>query len=108
MLAEGEVDEEESGEVAAVPVVVVVAPTCYRWISTLKSSPDAPPGAKMFLSFPVPTSLLPAVHQPALEGDGNVMMMVPEQQQQQQQSKPRAPSIHDVDGCTATGKYRCS
>jgi len=39
--AEGEVDEGESGEVAAVPVVEVV-PTCYRLISTSKSSPDAP------------------------------------------------------------------
>jgi len=36
--AEGEVDEEERGEVAVVPVVEVV-PTCYLWISTSKSPP---------------------------------------------------------------------
>ncbi|KAH9954186.1 hypothetical protein BC827DRAFT_72313 [Russula dissimulans] len=52
--AEGEVDEEESAEAAAVPVVEV----CYQWTSTLKSSPDAPLGDKMFPSFSIPTSLL--------------------------------------------------
>src|SRR5712671_4406848 len=103
--AEGEVDEEESGEVAAalVPVVEVV-PTCYRWISTLKPSPDAPPGDKMFLSFSVPTSLLPVSHQPPLDGDGDAVMVA--SQEQQQQSKPRAPAVCDVDGCTATRKYK--
>jgi Ino eighty subunit 2 len=102
--AEGEVDEEESAEVAAVPVVEVV-PTCYRWISTLKASPDAPPGDKMLLSFSVPTSLLPVVHQPALDGDGDAIMAAQEQQRQQE-SKPRAPAVCDVDGCMATRKYR--
>jgi Ino eighty subunit 2 len=75
--AEGEVDEEESGEVAAVPVVEVV-PTCYRWISTSKPSPDAPPGDKKLLSFSISTSLLPVPHQPALDSDGDVIMVKPE------------------------------
>jgi len=36
----------------------------YYWrISTLKASPDAPPGDKMFLSFSIPTSLLPVPYQ---------------------------------------------
>jgi len=67
---EGEVDEEESGEAAAVLVVEVVL-TCYQWISTLKPSPDAPPGDKTLLSFsvPVPTPLLSVPHQPVLDGD---------------------------------------
>jgi hypothetical protein len=82
MPVEGEVDEDESGEAAAGPVVEVV-PTCYRWVSTLKASPDAPPRDKMLLSFSVPTSLLPVPHQISRDGDGNVMMMTPEQQQQQ-------------------------
>jgi len=103
MPAEGEVDEEESGEAAAVPVVEV-ALMCYRWISTLKSSPDAPPRDKMLLSFSVPISLLPVPFQTSRDGDGNVMMMTPEQHQHQhqQQSKPRALAVCDVDGCTAT------
>ncbi|KAH9957719.1 hypothetical protein BC827DRAFT_1137467, partial [Russula dissimulans] len=101
--AEGEVDKEESAEAAAVPVVEV-APTCYQWISTLKSSPDAPPGDKMFHSFSVPTSLLPVPHQPALDGDGHTIMVAPEQQQQE--SRPRAPAVCDMDGCTAMRKYR--
>jgi hypothetical protein len=50
---EGEVDEEESREVAVVPVVEVV-PTYYRWISSSKPSPDAPPGDNMFISSPYP------------------------------------------------------
>ncbi|KAH9959129.1 hypothetical protein BC827DRAFT_528474 [Russula dissimulans] len=56
-----------------------------RWISTLKASPDAPPGDKMLLSSFVPTSLLPAL---------------------QQESKAPAPAVCDVDGCTGTRKYR--
>ncbi|KAH9956410.1 hypothetical protein BC827DRAFT_1157759 [Russula dissimulans] len=100
--AEGEVDEEESGEVAAVPVVEVV-PKCYRWISTLKAFPDAPPGDKMLLSFFVPTLLLRALHQSALDGDRDVIMVAPEQQQQQ--SRPRAPVVRDADGCMNT-RYR--
>jgi len=93
--AEGEVDEEESGDVVL---------RCYRWISTLKPPPDAPPGDKMFLSFSVLTLLLPVPYQPALEGDGDAGMVAPEQQQWQQ-SKPRASAVCDVDGCTAT-RYR--
>jgi len=100
--AEGEVDEEESGEAAAPVPVVEVVPTSYRWISTLKPSPDAPPGDKMFLSFSVPTSLLPVSLQPALDSDGDAIMVAP----QEQQSKPRAPAVCDVDGCAATRKYR--
>jgi hypothetical protein len=75
--AEGEVDEEESGEVAAVPVVEVV-PTCYRWISTSKPSPDAPPGDKMLFSLSIPMLLL-VPHQPALDSDGDVVIVTPEQ-----------------------------
>jgi len=61
-----------------VPVVEVV-PTCYRWISTSKLSPDAPPGDDKFLSFSIPTSLLPVLHQPALDSDGDVIMVTPGQ-----------------------------
>ncbi|KAI0291270.1 hypothetical protein BC826DRAFT_1106026 [Russula brevipes] len=102
--AEGEVDEEESGETAVAPVVPVVevVPTRYRWISTLRPSPDAPPGDKMLLSFSVPTSLLPASHQPALDADGDTNM-----EEQEQRSKPPAPpAVCDVEGCTANRKYR--
>jgi hypothetical protein len=67
---EGEVDEEESAEVAAVAEVVL---TCDWWISTLKPSPDAPPGDKIFLLFSVPTSLLPV-----LDGDRDTIMVAPE------------------------------
>ncbi|KAH9954182.1 hypothetical protein BC827DRAFT_72226 [Russula dissimulans] len=85
--AEGEVDEEESPEAVL---------TCYRWISALKASPDAPPGDKMLLSFFVPTSLLPSAHQPALGGDGDAIMMTQEQQQQQESILiPQAPAVCD-------------
>jgi len=94
--AEGEVDEEESGD---------VVPTCYRWIVTLKPLPDAPPGDKMFLSFSVSILLPPVPYQPALEDDGDAGMVAPGQQWWQR-SKPRAPAVCDVDGCTATRKYR--
>ena len=57
-LAEGEVDEDDNGEAAAAAVsaaaavaaartvdqVIVVIPMRYRWISTLRPSPDAPHG----------------------------------------------------------------
>ncbi|KAH9957197.1 hypothetical protein BC827DRAFT_1378216 [Russula dissimulans] len=71
---EGEVDEEESREVATVLVVEVVL-TCYQWISTLKPSLDAPPGDKTLLSFsvPVPTPLLSVPHRPVLDGDGGAI-----------------------------------
>jgi Ino eighty subunit 2 len=72
--AEGEVDEEENGETTAAAIsaaavaaggavaqVVEVIPTRYRWISTPRPSPDAPPGDKMFLSFSVPASLRPTL-----------------------------------------------
>jgi Ino eighty subunit 2 len=56
----------------------------------------------MFLSFSVPTSLLPTPpHQPVLDADGDVEMDA-----QEQQPKLRAPSICDVHGCTAKSKYR--
>jgi Ino eighty subunit 2 len=97
--AEGEVDEEENYEVAAPPVIEVV-PTRYRWISTLRPSPDAPPGDKMLLSFSVPTSLLPTS---VLDADGDTKMDV---QEPAPLLKPRAPAVCDIDGCTATRKYR--
>jgi Ino eighty subunit 2 len=101
--AEGEVDEEESGEAAVVPVAVVeVVPTRYRWISTLRPSPDAVPGDKMLLSFSVPTSLLPASHQPALDADGDTKM----EEQEQRSRPPVPPAVCDVEGCTANRKYR--
>ena len=62
--AEGEVDEEENGEAAVAAAAAAVAttagamaqtiPTRYRWISTPRPSPDAPPGDKPFLSFLFP------------------------------------------------------
>jgi hypothetical protein len=105
MRAEGEVDKEENYKVVVVPVFEV-APTCYQWISTLKTSRDPPPRDKMFLSFSLPTSLLPVAHQPALDGDGDAIMVAQEQQQQQQESIPPAPAVCDVDGCVTTRKYR--
>jgi len=96
--AEGELEEEESGEVAPVPVVEVV-PTFYRWISTTKPAVDAPPGEeKMTLSFSVPASLLPI---PNEDGDEDVKM-----EAQEQPPKPRAPAVCNVEGCTAIRKYR--
>ncbi|KAH8984174.1 hypothetical protein EDB86DRAFT_2833594 [Lactarius hatsudake] len=100
--AEGEPEEEES-EVAAVPIVEVV-PTCYRWISTSRPAPDAPSGEeKMTLSFSVPASLLPTSHQVAVEGDGDGDVKVGAQEEPR---KPPAPAVCNVDGCTATRKYR--
>jgi hypothetical protein len=92
---EGKVDEDENGETAAAGVsaaaavatagaaaqVVEVIPTRYRWISTLRPSPDARLGEKMFLSFSVPASLLP--NQPAApdaDADGDVKMETTEEQ----------------------------
>jgi Ino eighty subunit 2 len=93
-------EEDENGEVAIAPVAEVV-PTCYRWISTLRPTPDTSPGNKMFLSFSVPASLLPMPCQPALDAGGDVNMDT-----QEQAPKPQAPSICDVKGCTAKRKYR--
>ncbi|KAH9959808.1 hypothetical protein BC827DRAFT_1156104 [Russula dissimulans] len=59
---EGEVGEEESGEVTVVPVVEVV-PTCHRWISTSKPSPMHLPGTRCPLilhTHLVTTSAAPA------------------------------------------------
>jgi Ino eighty subunit 2 len=102
--AEGEVDEDESGEVATVGVVaaapaVEVIPTRYRWISTLRPSLDAPPGDKMLLSFSVPASLLPTVHQSTtdVDPDGDVKM---------ETTQAMAPAVCDVEGCSAKRKYR--
>jgi Ino eighty subunit 2 len=107
--AEGEVDEDESGEAAtagagaAAPVVEVI-PTRYRWISTRRPSPEAPPEDKMFLSFSVPASLLPTIHQSTtkVDADGDVKM------EQELPEKPRsmAPAVCDVEGCSAKRKYR--
>jgi Ino eighty subunit 2 len=84
--------------------VIEVVPTRYRWISTLRPSPDAPPGDKMLLSFSVPASLLPMPHEPAaaLDADGDTKMGA----QEQRVPKPRAPAVCDVDGCSEKGKYR--
>jgi Ino eighty subunit 2 len=116
--AEGEVDEEENGEIAAAAAsataaaaagalaqVVEVIPTRYRWISTLRPAPDAPPGDKMYLSFSVPTSLLPTAHQDVdvdADADGDVKMETTREQE------PRAivPAVCGVEGCTAMRKYR--
>ncbi|KAH9016876.1 hypothetical protein EDB84DRAFT_1679652, partial [Lactarius hengduanensis] len=67
--AEGEPEEEESSEVAAV-LIVEVDPTFYKWILTIRHAPDAAPdGERTTLSFSVPASLLPTPHQVAVEGD---------------------------------------
>lgn len=96
--AEGEPEEEESGEVAPVPIVEVV-PTYYRWISTTRPAIDAPPGEeKMTMSFSVPASLLPT---PLEDGDGDIKM-----EAQEQPPKSLAPAVCNVDGCTASRKYR--
>lgn len=91
--AEGEPEEEESGEVVPVPIIEVV-PTCYRWISTTRPAADAPPGdEKMTMSFSVPASLLPM---PFQDGDEDIKTEV----------QARAPAVCNVDGCTAIRKYR--
>jgi Ino eighty subunit 2 len=107
--AEGEVDEDESGEaatagVAAAAPAVEVIPTRYRWISTLRPFPDAPAGDKMFLSFSVPPSLLPTIHQSAtgVDADGDVKM----ETKQEQELRAMAPAVCDVEGCLAKRKYR--
>ena len=43
----------------AAAAAVEVISTRYHRVSTLRPSPDAPAGDRMFLSFSVPTSLLP-------------------------------------------------
>jgi Ino eighty subunit 2 len=85
----------------ALAKVVEAIPTRYRWISTLRPAPDAPPGDKMFLSFSVPTSLLPMAHQDDVDTDGDVKM-------ETTQEEPRAivPAVCGVEGCTAKRKYR--
>jgi Ino eighty subunit 2 len=112
--AEGEVEEDESGEVAmagavaAVPAVEVI-PTRYRWISTLRPSPDAPPGDQMFLSFSVPESLLPTMHQSAsdVDTDGDVKMETAQAQELSKKPQAMAPAaVCDVEGCSAKRKYR--
>jgi len=40
--AEGEMEEDENGDVAVAPVAEVV-PTCYRWISNLATHPRYTP-----------------------------------------------------------------
>ena len=57
----------------------------------------------MTLSFSVPAALLPTPHQVAVDGDGDGDV---EMEAQEQPPKPRAPIVCNVDGCTATRKYR--
>jgi Ino eighty subunit 2 len=112
--AEGEMDEDESGEAmiagtgAAVQAIEVI-PTQYRWISTSRPSPDAPPGDKMFLSFSVPASLLPTTHQsaaPDVDADGDVRMETTQEQEPPEKLRAMAPAVCDVEGCSARRKYR--
>ena len=86
---------------AAAAAAVEVIPTRYRWISTLKPSPDAPAGDKMFLSFSVPTSLLPTTTDP-VDADGDIKM----ETKQEQEPRVVVPAVCGVDGCTAKRKYR--
>ena len=93
-----------AGVVVAAPAVEVI-PTRYRWISTLRPSPDAPPGDKVLLSFSVPASLLPTTHQSAgtdVDPDGDVKM----ETTQEQEPQAKAPAVCDVEGCSAKRKYR--
>jgi Ino eighty subunit 2 len=84
-----------------------VIPTRYRWISTLRPSPDAPPGDKMFLSFSVPASLLPDQSAaPDVDADGDIKMETTQEQEQEQKVRVTVPAVCAVDGCTAKRKYR--
>ncbi len=81
--------------------IIEVVPTSYRWISTTRPAPDALLGEeKMALSFSVPASLLPTPHEVMVDGDDVNM------EAQERLPKPRAPAVCNVDGCTATRKYR--
>jgi Ino eighty subunit 2 len=91
-----------SAAAGAAAAVVEVIPTRYRWISTLKPSPDAPPGDKMFLSFSVPTSLLPTTITPPVDAEGDIKM----ETKQEQEPQAIVPAVCAVDGCTAKRKYR--
>ncbi len=89
--------------------VIEVIPTRYRWISTLRHYPDAPPGDKMFLSFSVPASLLPATHQsttPDVDADGDVKMETTQEQEPPKKPRAMARAVCDVEGCSAKRKYR--
>jgi len=103
ILAEGEVDEEESSKVAVAPPVIKVVPMHYQWVSTLCPLPNALLGDKMLLSFSVPTLLLPMPHEPAARDANRDTKMG---MQVQQVPKPHALAICDIDGCSEKGKYR--
>ena len=58
-------------------------PTRYRWISTPRPSPDAPLGDKLFLSFSVPTLLLPDQSAASdVDADGDIKMEKTQEQEQ--------------------------
>ena len=61
----------------------------------------------MFLSFSVPTSLLP--DQPAapdVDADGDIKMEMTQEQEQKQKPRAMVSAVCAVDGCTAKRKYR--
>ena len=104
------IDEEEYGgattAAGAMTQVVNVILTRYRWILTLRSFPDAPPGDKMFLSFSVPTSLLPdQPTAPDVDADEDIKMEKAEQQDQEQKARVTVPAACAVDGCTTKRKH---
>ena len=99
------IDEEDYGGATAaagtMTQVVKVILTRYRWISTLRSSPDAPPRDKIFFSFSVPTSLLPdQPTAPDVDVNGDIRMEKAEQQDQEQKARVTAPAACAVAGCT--------
>ena len=93
-----------SAAAVATAQVVEAIPTRYRWVSTLRPSPDMPPGDKMFLSFSVPASLLPTTPDADVDADGDIKMEGTEKGQ----GMPKVPAVAvcAVDGCTAKRKYR--
>jgi hypothetical protein len=61
---------------------------------------------KMLLSFFIITSLLPASLQSAAMFDADEDTKIDVQKEPALLPKLRAPAVRDVDGCTATRKYR--
>ena len=80
--------------------------THYRWISTPRPSPDAPPGDKLFLLFSVPTLLPDQSASFDVDADGDITMEMTQEQGQKQKPPAMAPAVCAVDGCTAKRKYR--